>query len=96
MPKLVLLFSAPSRTLDSSNYVRNQMAELERKASKSFIKKKDSQWYPCFYFICPCWERFVDWPADELNPGKQSKNILLEKGGELCVGNQFVRRSTSI
>ena len=50
-----LLLSAPSRTLDSSNSVRNQMAELERKASKSFVKKRDSQWYPCFYFTCPCW-----------------------------------------
>lgn len=38
---------ASARTLDSSIHARNQMVELERKASKSFIKKIASQWLPC-------------------------------------------------
>lgn len=41
-------------------------------------------------------EREVDWPGDETPPRKQSKSIVLEKDGEPCGRDQFVRRHPSL
>ena len=47
-------------------------------------KEERSQWLPCSYFVLVEVTGRLAW-GDELPPGKQRENILLEKDGEtLC------------
>lgn len=73
--------ATPSRTLDSSNHVRNQ-TELEEKLANHSLRRKTAK--GSLFLVCPCWSDMWTGPRGSSSREAEREHSLREGWRTLC------------